>query len=634
MRLWQLQLGIYGGASAAYGAYKSGPNRLKRTGGVDDLTQVPKKSKTGRALRGAGNLFGFGANMGSTAGVGLKSGFDKQIKGRYFNFGKAVGPYMWIIAAIDLILMFVPVVRVVDTIIQLGITLPTAIYESAQGLENNEITRYTDWSEALLRAFGQVEYDKWQEEMQTKGRSNLSLALSETDRDYEVDKTKLGAEKLLEQDVRDDYAAGNISKQLYDIMLKFARGQGRMEEIVKLDPEEKKKLFKEYMVEKDYSWILRDLKQVLEVDIRNARDSQHGYVDEQLDKQIIQGEGWDPNNPFHVIGAGAVSLFTSPSGDKVEEYLLNDIKHAERIFKSGEVAVGYETVYLTAREKFIMYHFLMGNDSWLQKADQSTKDKFDKAGLVVEDGETGMFQPGPASAQYAKESMAAEMENFGEAQGQLKQYMATAGHGQKLDRVNEIERNVLSYGNVDMKPSEKAEKVKDPEPVKLNFGYRVVNSGWAWAFGTFHDLDSQDHLTLNDPRYEGVKIKSVFDPATGKRYMLKREIEAHEFFANPMAFQNVLPDGVYVNKNGSIFFGNPNSTKETDTAKEVVEQHDERYDIQEQMLDFYSRNKEQEDSKAVYTPKSGGSVAGGTNLNTQYIKAGKASIAGGNRMKK
>lgn len=684
MNLYQNQLGLYGAAGAIYASRSGGGHKLKRAGGLDDLTvnQPYKQSRwktAGKGLGGAFNVFGFGSNMGSLDGVGLKKGFDKQIKGRYFNYGKAVGKYMWIIAAIDLILMFVPGVRIVDAMVQLGVNMPASITEAAMKLGNEEITKYTDWAVALQHMFGQIEYEKWQKEMEEKGKSRMSLAVSDTKRGYEVDRNKLSAEKLLTEDIRKDYKDGKISKQMYDVMLKFSKGQGRMEDVMKLNPEEKKKLLEEYAMEKDYSWILKDLKQTLEQDVKKSRETGADFVDDQLEEKAMPSDQINWWNPVQVIARAGLDLFHRPDGDQVESYLLSDIKYADKIFKAGEMSIGYETVYLTAKEKFILYKLLHGDPSYLEDAPESTKKKFAEAGISTSkessDGVT-MFQPGPASALFAKDQIEKENKNFKNVQLKLKQYMATSGFSTDLDRQKELEKNILGYGEVNTGEFKKKQKmwekfeaernkideekqkeleknlpvkanaeiekkevkqetiVKDPEPVKLSFGYRVVNSGWNWGFGTFHDLESDDKITKDTQGYLGAKIKWVYNPADGKRYYLKQEIEAHEFFANPMAFQKYMPAGVYVNKNGSIFFGNPNPTEATDTAKEVIKDHDERQDIQKKALDFYKRNKVQEDSKAVYTPKTGVSVAGGANLNTQYVKAGKASIAGGNRMKK
>lgn len=626
-RLPWLAAGIYGGGTVGVGAYKyhnyNKAAKLRKLNSVGDGARVA--GKAGRlGAEGVNSLLTrVGARMPTTkalamdavgAGIALpftlmrnefvhvQPGFDKVINGEQFDYGKATAKYNWIIIMIDILLTFLPVVKIFDALFTLGVTLPVGIIE---GLTNGsgEISKHVDWQIALDHAFAQVEYEKWQKEMQEKGYSSMSVDKSDKQKWFNYNPNELDDKQLLDEDIRKDKEEGKISDELYNFIRNLAKGKGTIEGYYKLSEEDRKKLKEEYATGQDYSWILNDMLNSLN---KNVKKESEEYA-------------WDEGI----------------SRSEAENKLLKDINNADRLFEAGEVSVGFTSVYMTAKEKFIVYHWLQGDDSYLRDADQATKDKLAEKGIYeYQDGqeEANIAATGAVGAAIIGEDLARQKKEFAPAVDNIKSYMKRRGFREDLETVKKNEQYIenttgINEDNVDNKDKS---DIKSNAARKLEYNYRVSNAGINWGFGAFHDLQSRDQIDYNDERYHGVKIKGVTDPETGTYYGFTEEVEAHEFFNNPKKYEHVLPEGVYVNSSGQLFYGDPAKGNN----QEVGENAQERQELVDKAQNNYEKYYTQESSKGVYFNKTRGSVAGGTNFNRTFVAAGKASIAGGNRVKK
>lgn len=585
------------------------PGRVNKAKNVSSLRGVGGKigraigkqiTKAGALGMATGFLAGTAINLTRHRFTTVKPGFDEKINGQQFDFGRALGKYTVLYILIDLLLTVLPVVNLFDALISFGVVLPAGFIESAKGLENEEITRNIDWVTALDRALGQIEYDKWKEEVRSRGWSQMSVKRSDMQFWYDQEPSKMKDEDLLTEDVQKDYKSGKMSKELYDVIKKLMQGAGDLTDIRKLSEEDQKKLFEEYGSDKDYSWIIRDLLKELGIDVKKA----------------VEDEYWR-------TGYGN---FLARSREKVEYDMLGDIKYADQLFDAGPVSTGYAEVYLTAEEKFILYNWLTGNDEFLRNASEETKKKLKREGILeYEEGQDDavIFRAGPAAANIAARNLVNE-NKFPEAKAALSSYMASRGMRGDLQKMREHEATVKRIaGDGKSGGSGEAQRAK--------YVYQVREAGWNWFKGD-QRFETDKQLTHKDKEYEGVSLRAVVDPNTGKQYFLKNGgVIAADFFENPQNYRDLLPDGVYVNSSGQLFFGDPSSG----SYQEAVNAYEERQELQQKGMDAYGKWRDMEDAAGVYVSKqTGASVAGGVKLNAKYVRAGKATISGGNMMKK
>jgi hypothetical protein len=313
-------------------------------------------------------------------------------------------------------------------------------------------------------------------------------------------------------------------------------------------------------------------------------------------------------------GLGAVAVSSDMLRNNYDRY---DAKMQQSFWSPGKLWWDGRYVQFTAVQKWILHALLMGDDSRLRNASAADKNFFkEELGVLpFKEGQTSISvsRPGEVTEEFYRKGAIKRREAMEDVWGDVEAWQKRLGRKKASGRIKELQQ--------------KAENPDFVQPnTQLQFLYRVRGGDKPWTAGQY---DLKPTTTVHRPRayYDEVWIIGFKHPVSGTEYKFKDPVDAKYYFYNPAKYRGELGDKIYINDEGLVY-------ESMDTVKDPKAQ--ERYEKElEELGEMKAKEIElfrQNVAKEPFIRQAGASLAGGAPVSGQYIKGGRASMAGGMRV--